>query len=588
MDPSTANEISEIYNPLDIELFNAYKFSDIAPRIATLCLLHRWAVNSAQGDADYLRGSQSIWKELFKLSQTDPDLVTSQYGYTGTIHRRKLRVWQALAILSPCIEEEEIPSVIAKLLEILDVMNAVSVKQYQENILAYLLKQKPALILEVAIPRILDYSSQRNEALPSLATAVAVALIQLDPKCEAQNDTFGLPIDPMNESEWRSLLLEFTMSLLPWTGSFPHPNRTFSQLVLWRLAELYPFLTSEIKGLQALCGFFAANNDLNRLRKAMGVEAGLEQFSFRTALSPLGVLCQPTCLIGTNGGSEKVLEGAPEPLMDAIHDYLIHQRDDLRKQQGEMMKSIMAKQISTGRVQLEQEKEANATAETTKTTHQDKNFWQKKITPLHHKVTALQTWKEALGIDVLENSTASSSRDQEQTFDIDAAMIESLFATQEDIKRQELIVVASLIDKLPNLAGITRTCEIFRAKKLIVGDLSIKNDPSFSKISVSADQWVDFEQVSTDILKQWLETMAQSGYQLVGLEQTEDSCPLQEFSFAPKTVLVLGAEKQGIPADILQVLHETVEIPQLGIIRSLNVHVSAAITMYEYTRQQQM
>jgi tRNA G18 (ribose-2'-O)-methylase SpoU len=322
----------------------------------------------------------------------------------------------------------------------------------------------------------------------------------------------------------------------------------------------------------------------------MGVEAGLEQFSFRTALSPLGVLCQPTCLIGTKGGSEKVLEGAPEPLLDAIHDYLIHQRDDLRKQQGEMMKTIMTKQISSGQAQLEQEKEANDTARTSKTTHQDKNFWQKKITPMHHKFTALQTWKEALGIDVLENSTASS-RDQEQSTsacDIDAAMIESLFATQDDTKRQELIVVASLIDKLPNLAGITRTCEIFRAKKLIVGDLSIKSDPSFSKISVSADQWVDFDQVSPDILRQWLETMAQSGYQLVGLEQTEDSCPLQEFSFAPKTVLVLGAEKQGIPADILQVLHETVEIPQLGIIRSLNVHVSAAITMYEYTRQQQM
>jgi tRNA G18 (ribose-2'-O)-methylase SpoU len=33
------------------------------------------------------------------------------------------------------------------------------------------------------------------------------------------------------------------------------------------------------------------------------------------------------------------------------------------------------------------------------------------------------------------------------------------------------------------------------------------------------------------------------------------------------------------------VLDATVEIPQLGIIRSLNVHVSAAIATYEYTRQ---
>jgi len=582
LDSSTASEISEINNPLDTDVFNAYKFSDIAPRVAVLCLLHRWAIKSAQGDIDCLRASHSMWKDLFKLSQTDPDLTSSEYGYTGPIHRKKLRLWQALAMLSPCILKEEIPSVIPRLLEILDVMNAVSVKQYQENILAYFLKQCPNMIREVMIPRILDYSSQRNEALPSLATAVAVALIQLDPNSKTfQNDMFGSPIDPMNESEWRSILVEFTMSLLPWTGSFPHPNRTFSQLVLWRVAELYPFLTSDIKGFQPLHDFFASNNDLNRLRKALGVEAGLEQFSFRTALSPKGALCQPTCLIGTRGGSEKVLEGAPEPLMSAIHDYLLQKRDDLRKQQGEMMKKIKAEQISTGQA-------ANDKAESTgPTDQQDKNFWQKKITPMHHKFTALQPWKEVLGIDVLESLTASSG-DQEQAtaFDMNAKMIESFFASQEDTVRQELIVVASLIDKLPNLAGITRTCEIFRAKRLVVGDLSIQSDPSFSKISVSADRWVDFEQVGSDILVPWLQTMAQSGYQLVGLEQTEDSCPLQKFSFTSKTVLVLGAEKQGIPADILQVLHKTVEIPQLGIIRSLNVHVSAAITMYEYTRQQ--
>lgn len=48
---------------------------------------------------------------------------------------------------------------------------------------------------------------------------------------------------------------------------------------------------------------------------------------------------------------------------------------------------------------------------------------------------------------------------------------------------------------------------------------------------------------------------------------------------------LLGREKEGIPADLLGLLHTTVEIPQLGLIRSLNVHVSGAIAVYEYTRQ---
>lgn len=32
-------------------------------------------------------------------------------------------------------------------------------------------------------------------------------------------------------------------------------------------------------------------------------------------------------------------------------------------------------------------------------------------------------------------------------------------------------------------------------------------------------------------------------------------------------------------------LDATVEIPQLGVVRSLNVHVSGALAVYEYTRQ---
>lgn len=39
---------------------------------------------------------------------------------------------------------------------------------------------------------------------------------------------------------------------------------------------------------------------------------------------------------------------------------------------------------------------------------------------------------------------------------------------------------------------------------------------------------------------------------------------------------------------VMQLLDATVEIPQLGLIRSLNVHVSGAIAMYEYTKQQLM
>lgn len=39
---------------------------------------------------------------------------------------------------------------------------------------------------------------------------------------------------------------------------------------------------------------------------------------------------------------------------------------------------------------------------------------------------------------------------------------------------------------------------------------------------------------------------------------------------------------------VLSLLDVALEIPQRGIIRSLNVHVTGAIALYEYVRQQQL
>lgn len=44
-------------------------------------------------------------------------------------------------------------------------------------------------------------------------------------------------------------------------------------------------------------------------------------------------------------------------------------------------------------------------------------------------------------------------------------------------------------------------------------------------------------------------------------------------------------EREGIPPELLQQLDVCVEIPQQGIIRSLNVHVSGALLIWEYARQ---
>lgn len=90
-------------------------------------------------------------------------------------------------------------------------------------------------------------------------------------------------------------------------------------------------------------------------------------------------------------------------------------------------------------------------------------------------------------------------------------------------------------------------------------------------------------------LLQWLLDQQSKGYFIFGLEQTASSVSLEKFEFPNRpTILLLGKEKEGIPVELLQAVDQCIEIPQLGIIRSLNVHVSGAIAIWEHTKQRQL
>ncbi|XP_072503614.1 probable methyltransferase TARBP1 isoform X1 [Notamacropus eugenii] len=149
-----------------------------------------------------------------------------------------------------------------------------------------------------------------------------------------------------------------------------------------------------------------------------------------------------------------------------------------------------------------------------------------------------------------------------------------------------LIVVASLIDKPTNLGGLCRTCEIFGASALVVGSLHYINDKQFQHLSVSAEQWLPLVEVKPLQLVDYLQKKKTEGYTTIGVEQTAKSSDLTEYCFPEKSLLLLGNEREGIPANLIQHLDVCVEIPQHGIIRSLNVHVSGALLIWEYTRQQ--
>lgn len=65
--------------------------------------------------------------------------------------------------------------------------------------------------------------------------------------------------------------------------------------------------------------------------------------------------------------------------------------------------------------------------------------------------------------------------------------------TAAEGRRRRLVVVASLLDRAPNLAGLTRTCEVFQAERLVLGDLRVTRTAEFRGISVTAEQHIQLE-----------------------------------------------------------------------------------------------
>uniref|UniRef100_A0A4Y0BDV6 SpoU_methylase domain-containing protein n=1 Tax=Anopheles funestus TaxID=62324 RepID=A0A4Y0BDV6_ANOFN len=151
-----------------------------------------------------------------------------------------------------------------------------------------------------------------------------------------------------------------------------------------------------------------------------------------------------------------------------------------------------------------------------------------------------------------------------------------------------MIVIASLVNRAPNLGGLARTSEIFAVKQLIINSLQDIDNKEFKALSMTAEKWLNVGELKAHKIVEYLEEMKAKGYAIVGAEQTTGSKPIQQLQFPKKCILVLGHEKNGLPAEIIRHLDLIGEIPQFGVVRSLNVHVTGAIFMWEYVKQHQV
>ena len=126
-----------------------------------------------------------------------------------------------------------------------------------------------------------------------------------------------------------------------------------------------------------------------------------------------------------------------------------------------------------------------------------------------------------------------------------------------------------------NIGGMVRTAEAYLADRVHC----IKS-PRVA--SVGTERWQPVESGSD--LSAAIAQARADGYAIVVLEQTTDSrmlpCPLPK-----RMCLVSGNEGSGVPQSVISGSDMRVEIPQYGLVGSLNVVTATSIALYEWASQ---
>ena len=145
--------------------------------------------------------------------------------------------------------------------------------------------------------------------------------------------------------------------------------------------------------------------------------------------------------------------------------------------------------------------------------------------------------------------------------------------------RLSFCVVLNDIRSLYNVGSIFRTADGAGVEKLwICGITGHPPDTQISKTALGAEKEVPWEyrRNACELLRE----LKTQGYQIVFLEQLEESVPYQDFRPSGPVCLVLGNEVAGVSDELVSLCDKTLEIEMAGLKNSLNVSVAFGIVGY--------
>ena len=154
-------------------------------------------------------------------------------------------------------------------------------------------------------------------------------------------------------------------------------------------------------------------------------------------------------------------------------------------------------------------------------------------------------------------------------------------------KRQsDLTIVLENVFDPHNISAVMRSCDAVGIQEIYVLTTRIPRHKKWgSRSSSSAAKWLTIHQF--DDAAECFTALRKKYVRILTTHLSSGAVSLYNLDLTRSTALVFGNEHSGVGEEIIGMADGNFIIPQVGMIRSLNISVACAVTLYEAFRQKQ-
>lgn len=157
--------------------------------------------------------------------------------------------------------------------------------------------------------------------------------------------------------------------------------------------------------------------------------------------------------------------------------------------------------------------------------------------------------------------------------------------TNKKNKKREIYIILDDVRSNFNVGSIFRIADCVGVTKIFLGgytpsplDKFGRENKEIKKVALGGETAVLYEKVFS--VSRLVKSLKKKGFEIVSLEQADDSVDYKKFKPSQKIAIIVGNEVDGVSKKILKISDKKIEIPMKGKKESLNVSVATAVALF--------